>query len=103
MDTPWALIAKYLTNEANESERDEIERWSNSDKANFILLERLRLIFENKHKSGITDFSRFQQEDWEKLQQKTIRVATKEVRWLPVWKVYTPPAAGICPDPGYSL
>lgn len=87
METPWELIAKYLTNEANESERAEIERWSNSDKANFILLERLMLIFENKQKSSNTDFSRFQQEDWEKLQQKTIHAGKQQIRWLPVWKI----------------
>ncbi|GCC53619.1 hypothetical protein SanaruYs_38640 [Chryseotalea sanaruensis] len=87
METPWALIAKYLTNEVSESERAKVVIWLNSDNANSILLERLRSMFEIKHKSGVTDFSQFQQEDWEKLQQKTILAYGKEVRWLPVWKI----------------
>jgi ferric-dicitrate binding protein FerR (iron transport regulator) len=87
MKTPWELIAKYLTNEASESERIELEKWSKSDKANFILLERLKLVYQLKHNTLSIDFSQFQHEDWEKLQQKTINVGAKQVRWLPIWKI----------------
>jgi transmembrane sensor len=87
MKTPWELIAKYLTNEASESERVELEKWSKSDKANFTSLERLKLVYQNKHKTPSIDFSQFQHEDWNRLQQKTIYADEQQVRWLPVWKI----------------
>lgn len=87
MKTPWELIAKQLTNEASESERVELEKWVKSDKANFTLLERLKLAYQHKHEAPSIDFSRFQDEDWKRLQQKTIHADEQQVRWLPVWKI----------------
>jgi ferric-dicitrate binding protein FerR (iron transport regulator) len=87
MKTSWELIAKYLTSEASESERAELEKWSKGDNANSILLERLKLIYQHKRKAPSTDFSQFQHEDWKRLQQKTINAGEQKVRWLPVWKI----------------
>lgn len=87
MKTPWELIAKHLTGEADKFERVELEKWSKSDKANYILLERLKLIFQHKQKTPSIDFSQFQHEDWKRLQQKTKEFDAQPVRWLPVWKI----------------
>ncbi len=87
METPWELLAKYLTNEASESERVELLKWSKRDIANSILLERLKFIYHNKQKNLSIDFSLFQQEDWERLEQKTIRIPEEEVRWYSAWRI----------------
>lgn len=87
METPWELIAKYLADETNEAENAKIEEWANSAKENAILLKKAKLFFQHKQNSGTADFSQFQQEDWVKLQQKTILTVVHKERWLPVWKV----------------
>lgn len=87
METPWELIGKHLTGEASEAESVELEKWSKSDKSNSLLLERVKLIYQNKYATHSMDFSQFQQQDWEKLQQRTILINSQQVKWLSVWKI----------------
>lgn len=87
MNTPWELLAKYISQEASESERVEVEKWAGRAEANSVLLERLSLLFQNNDQSHKIDFSQFKGEDWERLHQKTILGASKENEWAHMWKM----------------
>jgi ferric-dicitrate binding protein FerR (iron transport regulator) len=87
MNTPWELLAKYLTNEATEAERAEVEKWSQSREDNSLLLEKLNFLFKKNPQSFKADFKKFKDQDWETLYHKTIASGTKKVTWPTVWKL----------------
>lgn len=87
MNTPWELLAKYFTKEANEAEKTEVKKWSQSHEDNSLLLEKLNLLFKKNPKSFTPDFNEFKDQDWEKLYRKTIATDSKTVLWPMAWKL----------------
>jgi transmembrane sensor len=87
MKTPWELLAKYFTREANEAERTEVEKWSKSHETNAALLEKLSLLFKKKSELSTPDFNQFKDEDWEKLYQKILLADSHRNIWPKAWKL----------------
>src|SRR6187551_2797353 len=66
--TNWDLVAKYLTGEATENEKNEVDRWLLKDSSNPIILQQMK----NALRPGSLtdpDFKESMEADWVRLQE----------------------------------
>jgi transmembrane sensor len=67
-DRQWQLLAKYICNEATESEKEEVVAWIALNNENKLFSEKL-IRYWKRDSASLPDFKQFNQHDWQLLSQ----------------------------------